>query len=48
MQILTCERVGKVYGAGENQVAALKEIDLVVERGEFTAITGDGVIIGLS
>lgn len=40
MNILTCERVSKVYGSGDNQVAALSDIDLTVERGEFVAITG--------
>lgn len=40
MNILTCERVSKVYGSGDNQVAALTDIDLTVERGEFVAITG--------
>lgn len=39
MNILTCERVSKVYGSGDNQVAALTDIDLIVERGEFVAIT---------
>lgn len=40
MNILTCEGVSKVYGSGDNQVAALTDIDLTVERGEFVAITG--------
>lgn len=40
MNILTCEGVSKIYGSGENQVAALQGIDLSVERGEFVAITG--------
>ena len=40
MDILTCEGVSKVYGLGENQVAALSGINLTVERGEFVAITG--------
>ncbi len=40
MNILTCEGVSKVYGSGENQVAALQGIDLGVERGEFVAIIG--------
>lgn len=40
MNILTCEGVSKIYGSGNNQVAALQGIDLTVERGEFVAITG--------
>ncbi|MCX4338876.1 MAG: ABC transporter ATP-binding protein [Lachnospiraceae bacterium] len=40
MNILTCEGVSKIYGSGDNQVAALTDIDLTVERGEFVAITG--------
>lgn len=40
MNILTCEGVSKLYGSGENRVAALQGIDLTVERGEFVAITG--------
>lgn len=40
MHILTCKGVSKVYGSGDNQVAALTDIDLTVERGEFVAITG--------
>ncbi|MDE6404876.1 MAG: ABC transporter ATP-binding protein [Lachnospiraceae bacterium] len=40
MNILTCEGVSKVYGAGDNRVAALSGIDLTVDRGEFVAITG--------
>ncbi len=40
MNILSCEGVSKVYGSGENQVAALDSVDLEVDRGEFVAITG--------
>ena len=40
MNILTCEGVRKVYGSGENQVAALDGIDLSVNKGEFVAIVG--------
>ena len=40
MNILTCEGVRKIYGSGNNQVAALDGIDLAVEKGEFVAIIG--------
>lgn len=40
MEILRCENVRKVYGAGNNQVVALDHIDLSVQKGEFVAIVG--------
>ena len=40
MELLKCEGVKKVYGSGDNQVAALNGIDLSVEKGEFVAIVG--------
>ncbi len=40
MNILTCEGVRKMYGFGNNQVAALDGIDLAVGKGEFVAIVG--------
>lgn len=40
MNILTCEGVRKVYGSGDNQVAALDGIDLAVGKGEFVAVVG--------
>ncbi len=40
MEILRCEGVSKVYGAGNNQVTALNKVDLSVEKGEFVAIIG--------
>lgn len=40
MNILTCEKLQKVYGSGENRVVALDGIDLTVGKGEFVAITG--------
>ena len=40
MNILTCEGVRKIYGSGNNQVAALDGIDLTVGKGEFVAIIG--------
>ncbi len=40
MEILKCEGVSKVYGSGDNQVVALDQIELSVEKGEFIAIVG--------
>lgn len=40
MEILRCEGVGKVYGAGNSRVVALDKVDLSVAKGEFVAITG--------
>lgn len=40
MEILKCEKVSKVYGDGENQVVALDQVDLSVEKGEFVAVIG--------
>lgn len=40
MEILRCDGVEKVYGKGENQVNALRGIDLSVEKGEFVAVVG--------
>lgn len=40
MEILKCEGIRKVYGTGDNQVVALDNIDLSIEKGEFVAIVG--------
>lgn len=40
MDLITCEGLTKVYGCGNNQVTALDGIDLIVEKGEFVAVTG--------
>lgn len=40
MNILSCEGVHKVYGTGQNQVVALDDINLTVDKGEFVAIIG--------
>jgi len=40
MSIVECENVRKVYAQGQVKVEALKGLDLVVEKGEFTAIAG--------
>lgn len=40
MNILKVENLCKFYGAGENQVKALDNINLEIKMGEFIAITG--------
>ena len=40
MEILRCEGVRKIYGAGANQVTALDGISLSVKKGEFVAVLG--------
>ena len=37
---LELRRVSKVYGAGADEVHALSEVDLAVERGELVAVMG--------
>jgi putative ABC transport system ATP-binding protein len=38
--MITLEDVGKVYERGEEQVPALRSVDITVERGEFVAVVG--------
>ncbi|WML34476.1 ABC transporter ATP-binding protein [Clostridium sp. OS1-26] len=40
MEFLKIENLCKVYGKGENQVAALDHVSLTIEKGDFTAIIG--------
>lgn len=40
MEFLKIENLCKVYGQGENQVTALDNVSLTIEKGEFTAIIG--------
>lgn len=40
MEFLKIENLCKVYGLGENQVTALDNVSLTIEKGEFTAIIG--------
>lgn len=40
MAILSCEKLKKVYGSGENEVHALDGISLEAEQGEFVSIVG--------
>ena len=41
MELLRVEHLSKIYGAGENQVKALDDVSLSVEKGEFVAIMGE-------
>jgi len=40
MELIKTENLCKVYGKGENQIAALDHVSLTIEKGEFTAIIG--------
>ena len=38
--VIEMTRISKTYGAGEAAVHALREVDLVIERGDYVAIMG--------
>jgi putative ABC transport system ATP-binding protein len=40
MELIKIENLCKVYGRDENRVAALDDVSLTIEKGEFTAIIG--------
>lgn len=40
MELLKTECLSKIYGSGENQVVAVKGVNLSVEQGEFVAVVG--------
>jgi putative ABC transport system ATP-binding protein len=40
MEILKCEGLTKVYGTGNNQVIALDNVNLSINKGEFVAVVG--------
>ncbi|GCF93063.1 peptide ABC transporter ATP-binding protein [Enterococcus florum] len=40
MELLRIENLSKFYGTGEQQVAAINDVSLTIEKGEFTAIIG--------
>lgn len=40
MAVLKTINLKKYYGVGENQVKALDDVNLEIERGEFVAIVG--------
>lgn len=40
MEILKVENLCRIYGQGENQVHALRDVSFSVEKGEFVAVVG--------
>lgn len=40
MELLRVEHLSKIYGKGDNEVRALDDVSLSVEKGEFVAIVG--------
>jgi len=40
MELLNLENVSKIYGKGDNQVAALDNVSLSIDKGDFVAIIG--------
>lgn len=40
MEILKCKNLSKIYGFGDNQVYALRNVNLSIKKGEFVAIKG--------
>lgn len=40
MELLRVEHLSKIYGKGQNEVRALDDVSLAVEKGEFVAIVG--------
>ena len=47
-RIVECERVSKNYGEGELVVRAIRDVDLVVEQGEFLSLLAVSVVWGLA
>ena len=43
--ILETKQLCKFYGAGENQVKAVNQVDIQIEQGEFVAIVGKLAVI---
>ncbi|MTK07121.1 MAG: ABC transporter ATP-binding protein [Hungatella sp.] len=41
MEILEVRHLSKIYGKGENQVNALKDVSFTLEQGEFAAVVGE-------
>jgi putative ABC transport system ATP-binding protein len=41
MEILKVQHLSKIYGKGETQVNALKDVSFTMEQGEFAAVVGE-------
>lgn len=41
MEILSVQHLSKIYGEGENQVHALKNVSFSLDQGEFAAVIGE-------
>lgn len=41
MEILKVEKLCKIYGKGETQVNALKDVSFTMQKGEFAAVVGE-------
>lgn len=41
MDLLNVQHLCKIYGKGENEVHALKDVSFTMEKGEFTAVVGE-------
>ena len=40
MALIELRNLGKIYQSGDTEFAALHDVNLSIERGEFVAITG--------
>ena len=40
MELLKIENISKIYGKGENQVAALDNVSFTVPKGQMLAVIG--------
>lgn len=40
MELLRCENIGKIYGAGDSRTVALNDVSFSVEKGEFVSVIG--------
>lgn len=41
MEILKVQHISKIYGRGDNQVNALRDVSFTLEQGEFAAVVGE-------
>lgn len=40
MEILRAEHLTRIYGSGENQIAALNDVSFTIEKGQFVSVIG--------